>query len=98
LEPEALQSLATIGLQTSLRYCLNLIAPASLVATRRKSTKVSVADLRMVYKYFTDVGRSAAYMKEVEGLLMFDEVRPREPQGVPVVNGSGSADIAMDMS
>ncbi len=56
-----------------------------------------MADLRLVYKYFSDVGRSAAYMKEVEGLLMFDEVRPREQP--PVANeGTGRGDVAMDMS
>lgn len=68
-----MDSLTQIGSQTSLRYALNLIAPSSLVSKRRKASQIAVQDLRMAYKYFTDVGRSLAFIEEQQGLLMFGE-------------------------
>lgn len=72
LSPAALDLLATMGIQTSLRYALNLIAPSSLLAQRRKSPQADVEDVRMAYKYFCDVERSAQYAKETSG-MMFGE-------------------------
>ncbi|KAJ9110178.1 RuvB-like protein 2 [Naganishia adeliensis] len=76
-EDGALDALTHIGSQTSLRYALNLIAPSSHVAKRRKASQVGVQDLRMAYKYFTDVGRSLAFIEEQQGLLMFGEAGPQ---------------------
>ncbi|WWC65218.1 RuvB-like helicase 2 [Kwoniella dejecticola CBS 10117] len=73
LAEESLDLLSTMGIQTSLRYSLNLIAPSSLIAQRRKSTVVEVQDVRLAYKYFCDVERSAQYAKETNG-MMFGEV------------------------
>lgn len=73
VHPDALELLATMGGQTSLRYALNLIAPSSLIATRRKSPQIEVDDIRLAYKYFLDVDRSAAYAKETSGMLFGEE-------------------------
>lgn len=83
-EEGALDALTQIGSQTSLRYALNLIAPSSLVAKRRKATEIGVQDLRLAYKYFTDVGRSLAFIEEQQGLLMFGESATQTSS-----NGSG---------
>ncbi|ODN99449.1 RuvB-like helicase 2 [Cryptococcus wingfieldii CBS 7118] len=72
LTPAALDLLATMGSQTSLRYSLNLIAPSSHLAQRRKSPQADVEDVRLAYKYFSDVERSAQYAKETSG-MMFGE-------------------------
>ncbi|ORY20866.1 putative transcription regulatory protein component of chromatin remodeling complex [Naematelia encephala] len=89
LVPDALDLLAQMGLQTSLRYALNLIAPSQLLATRRKTPNVEVEDVRMAYKYFCDVERSAQYAKETSGMMFGEE------ELVASVNG---VNAAMDIS
>jgi len=79
-----------MGRQTSLRYALNLIAPSNLLAQRRKSTSVEVEDIRLAYKYFSDVERSAQYAKETSGMMFGEE--EVEAMGNGSVNGS----MAMD--
>lgn len=103
-EDGALDALTHIGSQTSLRYALNLIAPSSHVAKRRKASQVGVQDLRMAYKYFTDVGRSLAFIEEQQGLLMFGEAGPQTSgngAGQPMGSGytaNGSESVPMEVS
>jgi RuvB-like protein 2 len=59
--------------QTTLRYALNLISCANLIAHRRKSDTVDKDDLRRCYSYFMDEKRSVQWLKEQQGNLMFDE-------------------------
>jgi RuvB-like protein 2 len=73
LSQDSLDLLAQMGLQTSLRYALNLIAPSQLLATRRKSANVEVEDVRMAYKYFCDVDRSTTYARETAGMMFGEE-------------------------
>jgi len=73
LSPDALELLATMGQQTSLRYCLNLIAPSHLLAQRRKSPHVDVEDIRLAYTYFSDVARSTTYAREMAGMMFGEE-------------------------
>ncbi|CED85581.1 dna helicase [Phaffia rhodozyma] len=82
LSDSALDTLANIGVETSLRYALQLISPAHLVALRRKATTVEVPDLVKVFQYFCDEKRSLEFVKEMGGKLMFDEEPIRE--NVPV--------------
>lgn len=49
LSADALDVLSRIGSETSLRYSINLIATANLVAKRRKASEVDVVDVRRVY-------------------------------------------------
>lgn len=58
LKQEALEVLARMAMETSLRYTINLITTAHLAARRRKADEVDVADVRRVYSmyfFFTDL-------------------------------------------
>ena len=81
----ALDLLVQIGRDVSLRYALNLIAPCHLLAQRRKSLNVELDDVKMAYRYFLDVERSAAYAKETTG-MMFGETEVI-PNGNHTMNG-----------
>ncbi|KAG9013623.1 RuvB-like protein 2 [Tulasnella sp. JGI-2019a] len=74
LSPEALQVLTTMAASTTLRYALQLISCANLIARRRKADVVDKEDLRRCYMYFMDEKRSVQWLKEQQGSLMFDEV------------------------
>jgi RuvB-like protein 2 len=60
--------------QTTLRYALNLISCAQVLAKKRKANQVDVPDLRRVYAYFMDEQRSVQWLKEQQGSLMFEEI------------------------
>ncbi|KAF6761344.1 hypothetical protein DFP72DRAFT_38356 [Ephemerocybe angulata] len=63
-----------MALQTTLRYALNLISCAQVVAKKRKVEEVDVEDIRRAYTYFMDEKRSVQWLKEQQGVLMFDEM------------------------
>jgi RuvB-like protein 2 len=77
IEEDALDILTTIGMETSLRYVIQLITLANLVCMKRKGTEVAVADVRRVYKLFLDEARSTQYLKDHQQEFMFDEVSPQ---------------------
>ena len=92
--------MSTIATETSLRYCLNLIAPAHLMAQRRKSPVVEMVDIRNAYQYFCDVKRSTTYAKETAG-MMFGEEEVEVPGSVNGgmngnANGNGNG-MAVDV-
>ncbi|KAH9932417.1 TIP49 C-terminus-domain-containing protein [Amylocystis lapponica] len=66
--------LASMAMETTLRYVLNLISCGQILAQRRKSGRVEVDDLRRVYKYFMDEKRSVQWLKEQQGSLVFEEI------------------------
>lgn len=71
---EASQKLLTkIGKECSLRYAIHLITTSNLVAQKRKSAEVDVADIRKVYGLFVDVKRSTTFLKEYEQEFMFSD-------------------------
>ncbi|RXW14775.1 hypothetical protein EST38_g11079 [Candolleomyces aberdarensis] len=74
LTQEAVDVLTSMAKQTTLRYALNLISCAQIVAKKRKSEQVDVADLRRAYTYFMDEKRSVQWLKEQQGSLIFDEL------------------------
>lgn len=74
LTSDAVGVLTSMALQTTLRYALNLIACARILAQKRKSEKVDVDDLRRAYMCFMDEKRSVQWLKEQQGSLMFEEV------------------------
>ncbi len=55
---EAKEALTTIGMETSLRYSIHLIATANLIARKRKATEVDVDDISKAYTLFLDQKRS----------------------------------------
>lgn len=63
-----------MGSETTLRYALNLISCAQIVATKRKSEQVDVEDLKRAYTYFMDEKRSVQWMEEQQGDLVFEEI------------------------
>jgi RuvB-like protein 2 len=59
---------------TTLRYALNLISCAQVLARKRKAEKVDVEDLRRGYGYFMDEKRSLQWLQEQQGFLLFEEI------------------------
>jgi RuvB-like protein 2 len=76
LSEAAMAVLTTMAVQTTLRYALNLIATAQVLAQKRRAERVDVEDLRRAYAYFMDEKRSVQWLKEQQGSLMFEEVGP----------------------
>lgn len=70
---DALEILTKISTKTSLRYAIQLITTASLVAMKRKANEVNVEDIQNVYSLFVDVQRSTEFLKEYNESLMFSE-------------------------
>jgi len=73
LSSEALQILTAMSSDATLRYSLNLISCADILAKKRKSDTVDVEDLSRCYTYFLDEKRSVQWLKEQQGTMMFDE-------------------------
>jgi len=71
---DALAVLSRIGMETSLRYAIQLITTASLVARKRKGTEVSIDDVKRVYSLFLDESRSTQFLKEYQDAFMFNEM------------------------
>jgi len=63
-----------MAIQTTLRYVLNLISCAQVIAKKRKAERVDVPDLRRAYSYFLDQDRSAQFLKEQQSTLLFEEM------------------------
>jgi RuvB-like protein 2 len=58
ISEDAMEALTQIGVETSLRYSIHLIATANLIARKRKSTSVQVQDISKAYTLFLDQKRS----------------------------------------
>ena len=59
--------------ESTLRYTLNLISCADVLAKKRKSDTVDVEDLSRCYSYFLDEKRSVQWLKDQQGSMIFDE-------------------------
>ncbi|KAF6715320.1 RuvB-like 2 [Oryzias melastigma] len=75
LSEEAHAVLTRIGMETSLRYAIQLISTAGLVCRKRKGTEVQVEDIKRVYSLFLDEARSSQYMKEYQDSFLFNETQ-----------------------
>jgi RuvB-like protein 2 len=84
LTSEAVSVLTTMATQTTLRYALNLISTAQIIARKRKAEKVDVEDLRRAYTYFMDEKRSLQWLKEQQGTLVFDEIKQGDEDDDPM--------------
>ncbi|CAG2248369.1 INO80J [Mytilus edulis] len=71
---DALTVLTRIGMETSLRYSIQLITAANLVSRKRKGTEVEVDDIKRVYSLFLDESRSTQFLKEYQQAFMFNEL------------------------
>lgn len=74
LTPDAANVLTSMAIQTTLRYALNLIGCAKVLARKRRAEHVDVEDLRRGYSYFMDEKRSVQWLKEQQGALIFEEI------------------------
>lgn len=77
LTEDGMKLLTKIGKESSLRYAIHLITTANLVAQKRKSAEVDVADIRKVYSLFVDVKRSVQFLNDFEKEFMFHEVEDK---------------------
>jgi RuvB-like protein 2 len=69
-----------MAMETTLRYALNLISCAQVLARKRKAEQVDVEDLRRAYTYFMDEKRSVDWLKQQQGSLVFEEIEPLEQE------------------
>ncbi|KAF9048262.1 TIP49-domain-containing protein [Hymenopellis radicata] len=76
LTSDATTVLTSMAMSTTLRYSLNLISCAQVLARKRKAESVDVEDLRRAYIYFQDEKRSVQWLKEQQGSLVFEDIRP----------------------
>jgi len=66
IEKEALEYLTELGVRNSLRYAIQLMAPASIVAKEESSKKIKKEHVEKVEKLFADVKKSVGYLQEYE--------------------------------
>jgi len=78
MNDDALTVLTRIGMETSLRYAIQLIMAANLVCRKRKGTEVDVDDIKRVYSLFLDESRSTQFLKEYQQEFMFNEMTKEE--------------------
>jgi len=74
MDEQALAVLTQIGMETSLRYSIQLITAAALASRKRKGTEVSVDDIKRVYSLFIDESRSTTFLQEYQEEFMFNEI------------------------
>lgn len=74
LDPSALELLTAISLDTSLRYAINLISSSSLIALKRKSSKVEMPDIKRAYDLFLDSHRSSSFVLDLQDEYLFNNV------------------------
>jgi len=79
---DAKDLLCKIGHETSLRYSIQLITAAALVAHKRKSSEVEICDISKVYGLFLDVQRSTQFMVEYQEQFMFNEIPEEKGDGM----------------
>jgi TBP-interacting protein len=66
LSKEALEKLVELGVSRSLRYAVQLLEPARIIAEMRGSSRVEVQDVEHASKLFIDVSTSVQYLKQYE--------------------------------
>ena len=70
MEEDALEYLTNIGIESSLRYAVQLMAPAANIAKNNKRRKISKEDIEEAKKLFHDVKKSVEYLKEYERMML----------------------------
>ena len=70
LDDKALDLLTKLGVENSLRYSVQLLEPALIIAQRNGRDTITEADVMEASKLFADTKRSVKYVKEYENLLL----------------------------
>eukprot|EP00761_Pharyngomonas_kirbyi_P013646 gb/GECH01013675.1/.p1 GENE.gb/GECH01013675.1/~~gb/GECH01013675.1/.p1 ORF type:complete len:465 (+),score=113.07 gb/GECH01013675.1/:1-1395(+) len=76
---KAKELLTKIGKETSLRYAIQMIITAALVAQKRKATQVDMEDIKKVYQLFVDVKRSTKFLEQYQQEFLFNEDQTAVP-------------------
>jgi RuvB-like protein 2 len=86
LASDALDLLTKIGQETSLRYAMHIIITSHLIAKKRKSQQITVADVSRSYSLFYDQKRSVKSIQESSDYLTETqfEVGGNQPQPMEV--------------
>jgi TBP-interacting protein len=66
LERDALTFLTDLGSRTSLRHCIQLLAPAKEIAKESKRERINKSDVERAAKLFVDVKESVSYLQNME--------------------------------
>ena len=77
ISDDALKVLTRIAMEASLRYAIQLISVANLVAKKRKGSEINVDDIKRVYSLFFDEARSCQFLNEYQDEFMFNEVEAK---------------------
>jgi RuvB-like protein 1 (pontin 52) len=70
MTPDALQLLGQVGTRASLRYAVQLLTPAKIVATAAGRTTLEVQDVELIDALFLDGKASAKRLAHTEGYLL----------------------------
>jgi len=70
LADEALELLTKIGAETSLRYAIQLMEPARIIAMRKGRNKVHREDVEEAKRLFIDVKQSVEYIRKYEEMWL----------------------------
>jgi len=70
IEEEAIEYLTELGVKNSLRYSLQLLAPAWVIAKEENSKKILKSHIERVEKLFVDVKRSVEFIKNFEKQML----------------------------
>ncbi len=70
LSDDAIEKLADIGSERSLRYAVQLLRPAQIIAQRKGRKEVSSEDVEEASKLFTDTRSSVEFIRKYEELFM----------------------------
>ncbi|KAI0658411.1 TIP49-domain-containing protein [Cubamyces menziesii] len=97
LTESALDILTRLAADTTLRYVLNLISCAQMLARKRKAEAVEDTDIRRAYSYFFDEKRSVQWIKEQQHRLVSEEgvdfeAGSRPAAGKPTATGGDAMD------
>jgi RuvB-like protein 2 len=74
MNKDALDLLTKIGMETSLRYAIQMITISSLCCQKRKGIEVGIEDIKRVYSLFVDVKRSTQFLMEYQRDFMFNSL------------------------
>jgi RuvB-like protein 2 len=77
---DALDLLTKIGMETSLRYAIQMITISSLCCQKRKGAEVGIVDIKRVYSLFVDVKRSTQFLMEYQRDFMFNSLANEEEE------------------
>ncbi len=70
LSEDALEELTRLGTEKSLRYAVQLMEPARIIASRKGRVKVTKEDIEEASKLFIDVKSSVKYVMEHEKMFL----------------------------